>query len=199
MDTRLQELTDKIYKEGVEKGNEEAAKIVQDAKDEAAKLVAEAQKEAEKILADAQKASEELAKNTKSELQITGKQMVDAVKQEIANIVNNEIAASSVKPAVADPAFIQTMVKAALGNWAKDDEVKVVISEKDEAEIEKFITSSLKGMFDKGVAIEKVNGVSAGFQVGPADGSYKVSFTDEDFVAFFKDYIRPRLAQLLFS
>ncbi len=199
MDTRLQELTDKIYQEGVEKGNEEAAKIVQSAKDEAAQLIAKAQKEAEQIVADAKKASEELAKNTQSELQITGKQMVDAVKQEIAAIVNNEIATSSVKPAVTDPKFIQEMVKAALGNWAKDNDVKVVISEKDEAGIEKFITSSLKGMFDKGITIEKVNGVTAGFQVGPADGSYKVSFTDEDFVAFFKDYIRPRLAKLLFA
>ena len=28
MDTKIQELTDKIYKEGVEKGNEEAGRIM---------------------------------------------------------------------------------------------------------------------------------------------------------------------------
>ncbi len=28
MDTKIQELTDKIYKEGVEKGNEEAGRII---------------------------------------------------------------------------------------------------------------------------------------------------------------------------
>ena len=31
MDTKIQELTDKIYKEGVEKGNEEAGRIIADA------------------------------------------------------------------------------------------------------------------------------------------------------------------------
>ena len=30
MDTKIQELTDKIYKEGVEKGNEEAGRIIAD-------------------------------------------------------------------------------------------------------------------------------------------------------------------------
>ena len=32
MDTKIQELTDKIYKEGVEKGNEEAERIISEAK-----------------------------------------------------------------------------------------------------------------------------------------------------------------------
>ena len=31
MDTKIQELTDKIYKEGVEKGNEEASRIIAEA------------------------------------------------------------------------------------------------------------------------------------------------------------------------
>ncbi len=199
MDTRLQELTDKIYQEGVEKGKEEAASIVNAAKKEAAKLVEAATKEAESITANAKASAEELSKNTVSELKITAAQMVEAVKQEITDLVNANIAASSVKPAIADPAFIQDMVKATLANWSKDDQVKVMVSDNDEAKVEKFVTSSLKGMFDKGIQVEKVNNIHAGFQVGPADGSYKVSFTDEDFLAFFKEYIRPRLAKMLFA
>lgn len=199
MDTRLQELTDKIYLEGVEKGKAEAAIIEQAAKNEASKIVGEAQKKAEAIIADANKAAEELKKNTQSELQLAGKQIVQAVKQEIAEIINNEIAASSVKPAVADPSFVQQMLKSSLAQWSKDDEVKVMVSENDEAGIEKFVSASLKGMFSKGLTIEKVNGIHAGFQVGPVDGSFKVSFTDDDFIAFFKEYIRPRLAKLLFN
>lgn len=199
MDTRLQELTDKIYQEGVEKGKDEAANILNAAKEEAAKLIADAKIEADKIVASANDSAEELSKNTISELKITSKQMVEAVKQEITDIINNDIATASVKPAVADPEFIQQMVKEALSNWSKDDLVKVMVSAKDEAKIEKFVTSSLKGMFDKGITIEKVNHIQAGFQVGPADGSYKISFTDDDFLAFFKEYIRPRLAKMLFA
>ena len=39
MDNKIQELTDKIYHEGVEKGNEEARKLVEQAQNEAKKIV----------------------------------------------------------------------------------------------------------------------------------------------------------------
>lgn len=49
MENKIQELTDKIYREGVEKGNEEARKLVLEAQAEAKKIVDEAHKEAEQI------------------------------------------------------------------------------------------------------------------------------------------------------
>ena len=41
MDTKIQELTDKIYKEGVEKGNEEAGRIIADANAQKQAIVSE--------------------------------------------------------------------------------------------------------------------------------------------------------------
>ena len=53
MENKIQELTDKIYREGVEKGNEEAQRLIGNAQEEAAKIVEEARKEAEAIVAAA--------------------------------------------------------------------------------------------------------------------------------------------------
>ena len=39
MENKIQELTDKIYREGVEKGNEEAQRLISSAHEEAAKIV----------------------------------------------------------------------------------------------------------------------------------------------------------------
>ena len=47
MENKLQQLTQKLYDEGLEKGRSEAEKLVAEAKEKAAKLVADAQKEAE--------------------------------------------------------------------------------------------------------------------------------------------------------
>ena len=44
---KIQELTEKIYREGVEKGKAEAARIVEEANAEAAKIVAAAKEQAE--------------------------------------------------------------------------------------------------------------------------------------------------------
>ena len=51
MENKIQELTDKIYREGVEKGNEEAQKLILKAQEEAKKIVENAQKEADSIVA----------------------------------------------------------------------------------------------------------------------------------------------------
>ena len=51
MENKIQALTDKIYREGVEKGNEEAQRIVSEAKKQAQQMIDEARKEAETIIA----------------------------------------------------------------------------------------------------------------------------------------------------
>ena len=57
---KLQELTEKIYREGVEKGRAEAARLVEEAKAEAARIVAEAETKAAETEAAGRKAAEEL-------------------------------------------------------------------------------------------------------------------------------------------
>ena len=52
MENKIQELTDKIYREGVEKGNEEAQRLISSAHEEAAKIVEDARKEADSIVAE---------------------------------------------------------------------------------------------------------------------------------------------------
>ena len=64
MDTKIQELTDKIYKEGVEKGNEEAGRIIAEANAQKDTILKDAEAEAKRIVAAAEKQAAELKKNT---------------------------------------------------------------------------------------------------------------------------------------
>ena len=57
MESKLQELTKKIYKEGVEKAGLEANDILEAAKKDAAKIITDAKKEAENIISNAKKVS----------------------------------------------------------------------------------------------------------------------------------------------
>ena len=70
MDTKIQELTDKIYREGVEKGKEEAGRIISDANQQKQTIVNEAEAEAKRIVSAAEKQAAELEKNTKAELKL---------------------------------------------------------------------------------------------------------------------------------
>ena len=50
MENKLQQLTQKLYDEGLEKGRAEADRLVAEAQKEAAKIVAEARAQAEDIV-----------------------------------------------------------------------------------------------------------------------------------------------------
>ena len=70
MDQKLQELTNKLFEEGVVKGNQEAERIISEATQKAKEIIENANNEANKIIENAGKKSEELTKNTQSELQL---------------------------------------------------------------------------------------------------------------------------------
>ena len=106
MENKIQELTDKIYREGVEKGNEEAQKLIVKAQEEAQKIVENAQKEADSIVAAARKSADELAENTKSELKLFAGQAVNALKSEIATLVTDKIVNADVKAFAANEDFL---------------------------------------------------------------------------------------------
>ena len=48
-------------------------------------------------------------------------------------------------------------------------------------------------LLDGGVKDRESKRKNAGFTIVPADGSYKVSFWEDEFVAFFKEFLRPGL------
>jgi cation diffusion facilitator family transporter len=84
---KIQEITSKLYSEGVEKGKKEAEMIIAEAKATRDQIVAEAKKEAEQILASARKETEEWKRNTESELKLFASQALEALKSEITNLV----------------------------------------------------------------------------------------------------------------
>lgn len=196
MDTKIQELTDKIYKEGVEKGNEEAGRIIAEANAQKDSIIKEAEAQAKQIVAAAQKQASELKKNTEAELKLFATQSVEALKSEVTNLITGDIAGANVKAAVSDPAYMQKVILELVKSWPGKESLTIQAS--DAESLQKYFKSNAKDLLNKGVKIEKVNGKKASFSVIPADGSYKVTFGEEEFIEFFKEFLRPQLVETLF-
>ena len=196
MENKIQELTDKIYREGVEKGNTEAQKLIANAQDEAKKIVEDARKEAEAIVAASRKSADELAENTKSELKLFAGQAVNALKSEIATLVTDKIVNADVKAFAADKDYLNAFIVALASKWSVNE--PIVISTADADGLKKYFAAQAKALLDKSVKIEQVNGNKTLFTVSPADGSYKVNFGEEEFMNYFKEFLRPQLVEMLF-
>ncbi len=196
MENKIQELTDKIYREGVEKGNEEAQKLIAKAQEEAKKIIEDARKEADSITAGARKSADEMAENTKSELKLFAGQAVNALKSEIATLVTNQVVEKDVKAFAADKNYLNAFIVALASKWSANE--PVVISTSDAEGLKKYFAAKAKALLDKGVKIEQVNGIKTLFTVSPADGSYKVNFGEDEFMNYFKEFLRPQLVEMLF-
>lgn len=193
---KIQELTEKIYREGVEKGQAEADRIIQEAKAEAAQIVADAKKKAAEIEAAGKKAATELDTNTKNELKLFTAQSLSALKSEIANVLTASTVGQAVDKLVSDKDFLCKFTVALASKWVENE--PIVIETADADTLKAYFAKEAKAILDKGVSIEEVNGRTALFTIMPEDGSYKVSFGKAEFEDYFKSFLRPQLVQMLF-
>lgn len=193
---KIQELTEKIYREGVEKGQVEADRIVQQAKETAAQIIAEARNMAVEIETAGKKVAAEMEANTKNELKLYTAQSLSALKSEIANVLTASTVGQAVDKLVADKDFLCKFTVALAGKWVENE--PIVIDTADAEILKAYFAKEAKAILDKGVSIEKVNGRNTLFTIMPEDGSYKVSFGKEEFEDYFKSFLRPQLVQMLF-
>ena len=194
MDNKIQELTEKIYNEGVEKGRNEAERLVAEANAKAADIVKAAEARAQEIVAAARKAADELNANTRSELKLYGEQAIGAMKSEVATLVTDTVVKEGLNKAFKDNLLKEVILKIA-ERWNSDEQL--VISTSEAEELKAFFAAKAKELLDKGVEVKQINGVK-GFSISPADGSYKVNFGEGEFETFLKSFLRPQIVELLF-
>lgn len=193
---KIQELTEKIYREGVEKGQAEAERIIEEGRQKAADIVNEAKKQVEALLAQAKKQAVEVDTNTKNELKLYTNQALNALKSEVANVLTCQVVKKTVGDLVADKEFLGQFAVALAQKWVENE--PVVISTEEADSLKAYFAAHAKELLDKGVTINKVNGKETLFTISPADGSYKVNFGKEEFETYFKEFLRPQMIEMLF-
>ncbi len=203
MEGKLRELTDRIYTEGVERARKEADQILSDARKEAERLHAEAQREARHIRERAQEEASQLRENTTSELQLSARQAVADLKQKITGLISAKLLSEPLREAMADADFLKSIIQTAMQNWKPDGhtgpELQLLLPEKERGRLDQFIAGRSNELLAKGLHIAFDDRFDDGFRIGPADGSFVVSFSGDDFERFFRMYLRPQVDKLLFG
>ncbi len=203
MQKKLQELTEKIYQEGVEKANKEAESIISEAKQKAESLLSKAEKEAAATREKAEKEAEDLKKNSLNELQLAARQAISDIKQEVVGLIQAKTIQPETKAAFKEVDFTKEIIQTIVENWKPDSGENVALNALLPAgkkkEFETFFATKAKKLLESGVTIDFSDRIKGGFKIGPKKGGYLVSFTDDDFDNLFKTYLRPKLIKLLFE
>lgn len=203
MENKLQQLTQRLYEEGLEKGRTEAEKRIAEAEQQAARILADARREAEAIVREAELRAEDTAKNTATEIALAGKQAVAHLKSEIARLIVARAASEGVKAASLDAAFLKEMLLSVARNWngaaAGKVELKALLPENERKQLDAAFAKSAKELLAAGIEVGYSERVKTGFRIAEKEGGYYISFTDADLEALVSEYLRDKVAEMLFN
>ncbi|MBQ6952563.1 MAG: hypothetical protein IJP81_01480 [Bacteroidales bacterium] len=198
---KLQELTQKLYNEGLSKGKEEGEAILAQAKAQAEDIVKKAQEEAAAIVEKAQKEAADYKVKVEGDVKMASSQTLQATKAAIEQIIVAKAVDAPVKEALSQADFLKGIITAVAQRFSAQEstDLALVLPEQLQKELEPFLKGALAQTLGKGVEASFSKKLNGGFKIGPKDGSYFISFTDEAFQQLIGDYLRPGTKKILFG
>jgi V/A-type H+-transporting ATPase subunit E len=201
MQDKLQELTDKLFKEGLSKGKEEGEALLADAKRQAGEIVAAARSQAEEIVSEALKQADDAKKKAESDIRMAAEESLQTVRSSIADTLVANMSSLKVDEALSSDEFVKGLIKAVAANFSSEDsrDLEMVLPESLKEGLEPFVKNELAGMLGKGVDVSFSRKIGGGMQVGPKDGGYYISLTNDTFKDLIASYLRPVTKRILFG
>jgi V/A-type H+/Na+-transporting ATPase subunit E len=198
MATNLDQLTEKIYQEGIDKARKEADEIIDKARKEAEEIISKSKEKADTIIKEAGIEAETMQKNTLADVKLAADQSISALKQQIRKLISKKILEDPLKDLFSDQSFLKDLILNIVGSWKPDSEVLLTLPEGMQQKFDKALESSIKKE-TKGLQVQFDKRLSAGFRVAEKDQDYTITFTDEDFAEFFRPYLRSKTEDILFK
>jgi len=198
MDVQLQELIDKIKKDGVASAESSAQKIIAEAEKRAASIVSEAEAKAEGIIKNAKAETQRMEKASEDAITQAGRNLIisfrDGINKELSAIVNEQTEKAFDKDLLKK--LIPETVKAWVANTDASD-VSVLLPTKDLKALEAGFKTALKSQISKGLEIKGDASLSAGFKIGSKSGGAYYDFSAEEVAGLFSAYLNPKTTELM--
>lgn len=198
MEVQLQELVDRIKKDGVESADAKAREIIRNAESKAAAILDTARKEAAEL---AKKAGDEAARSEKaavSAISQASRNVIlsfrDGITRELDSLVKSETAKAY------DASVLKELLPVVVKNWTtngKADDISVLLSPSDSSKLESAMKAALKDELAKGLVIGTDSSLSGGFRIGSKDGSAYYDFSADAVAELLSAYLNPRVAGIL--
>ncbi len=200
---RLEELTQKVYEEGVQKARDEAKQIINDAQAEAAQILKEAQAQANEIIDSARSEADKNYQKLQQDLNIALSQTLQVGKRRLADAITTQILSKEIQGTFQDPDFVKRLIEAMVQHWLAHppeiSQVHLILPEQWKEEMYEFFEQKLHTALQEGMRVTFDAGIKGAFIVQQQDHGYQLYFSDEQFEHLFKSFLRPQTRQILFE
>lgn len=199
MDNKLEVLTQKLYKEGIEKAEVEAQKILANARKESDAIIKRAEDHASAILSKAEDDASNTAKRSRSELHMMAIQAREKVRQELENMLKVKAIDQPLKASLSDHTFLNQILVQVVSNLKLDkgDNITIELPEAQLKANRETLKQQLHAVLDSEPTLNADHSLRSGFRISKDNQSYKISFTEEDFKTYLYQFVTPDIQDLL--
>ena len=198
MDIQVQDLIEKIKKDGVAAAEKSASEVKAQAQSEAEKIIANAKEEADKIIKAAKDETARMEKASEDAIRQASRNLVLSFRDSITKELSAIITAESEKAYSSD--LLSKLIPETVKAWTSKTDassVSVLLNEKDLSALESSLKSALKSEIEKGLTLKLDKSVNAGFRIGIDNGAAFIDLTDEAVAGLFSTYLNPRVAAIM--
>ena len=149
----------------------------------------------------AEKEAEAYKVKVAGDLKMAASQSVQATRKDIEDLVVFKMTGSATEKALSDEAFVKEVIKAVAEKFDAETamDLNLVLPETLKSSLEPFVKNELSTILKGQVNASFSKKIAGGFTIGPKDGSYFISLTDETFKELISEYLRPATRKLLFG
>ncbi|MBN2344607.1 MAG: hypothetical protein JXX29_13155 [Deltaproteobacteria bacterium] len=196
-DKNLALLVEELKKNGVDKGNEEAKKIIEAAEKDAASIRAKAKSDGEKTVAKANDEAESIKRMAASSAKQTGVSLIASLKQSVNELVGNALGAI-VKNAMENDELVEKMLVAFAQNLSPNTKATVTVSDSIDVEkLSKAVFSKVSSDLAQGITIQCAPGFP-GIRVQKDGESVKYELTENLIKEMIAPFLSERTESMLF-
>jgi len=203
MTSKIQELTEKIYQEGVDKAQNQANILLKEAEEKAVGLLNDAQQKADNIILEAERKSQEIYRDLKEELQSISRQVIAITNQKITDSIVIDTSQIISKRLFDDKDFLKSLVLEIVNKWdmgnGSVDDLSLILAEEQLKDLDEIFKSGALQILQSKKQIHFDSSMKKGFQIISNSDGFKVSFSDEDLENFFKKFMKPKIQEYLFT
>jgi len=193
----LQALLERVQKEGVDRANAEAERIIAAAKAKAQAIVEEAETKAKGIIARAEADGQAFAERGRKAVEQAGRDTIIAVQEAINSLLRQMLLREVGKAMSTDflRAAIESFIKAYAASGGQ--RLDILVPAAQQKEIQDYLLGRMAAEARQGLQIKADAGLTTGFRVSVADQNLQHDFSAEAVAESLAALLRPAIAEIV--
>ena len=192
MAEEIQYLIDQIQKEGVEKAELEAEKIINDAKSKAKKIINDAKSEAEKNKSEAIDEAKSLKNKSITAIEQAARDLLITLGQSCEKVVLSTLDVSIKKELKHE--FLTILIKKIIEN--QNESLSVILNESDAKNLIGLVSDIAKENSNE-IDLSVDSNILSGFKIQFKENQVFLDYTNESLSNSLSEFLRPELAKIV--